>query len=516
MDQEILSQLLPVGTLLENRYRIDRYLSSGGFGNTYLARDTKLDCIVAIKEFFLKEHSSRCADGRTVQNTTPTSRKLFHDYQEKFVTEAKRITQLHSDHIVRVIDLFDDNGTSYYVMDYLDGMSLKEHLNIHGPMSESVARNIALQLTEALEAVHAAGFYHLDIKPNNVMLTTSGKAVLVDFGASKQMSTDGGATKHSMMVHTPGYAPSEQTDQRADRIGPWTDFFALGATLYAMLTATTPPPVSYINDEGANAFVFPHHVSSDLRNAVIKMMQPGTKKRPQNAEEVKRLLTADNQQTGNTNTPSGISDTNESTIGYQQTGYTTQYQQPPPRNEARRVQSKPKKRIWIWPLVGVLTLLIIVSTIHVLSYRNDMDNIVESISQTEESTIEEDVDPVTSGMASLKELTDITKNNGNSWTESQWKEALKVATIAIMPMIEDSYKFEEKCKNNNSDDPQVLSALQEEADNFDKKYKDLEKQYTEFRKTAESYAIGDSLMSDDTFALELYEELGISEFMAEE
>lgn len=515
MDQEVLSQLLPVGTILENRYRIDRYLSSGGFGNTYLARDTKLDCIVAIKEFFLKEHSSRCADGRTVQNTTPTSRKLFHDYQEKFVTEAKRITQLHSDHIVRVIDLFDDNGTSYYVMDFLDGMSLKEHLKIHGPMSESVACNIALQLTEALEAVHAAGFYHLDIKPNNVMLTTSGKAVLVDFGASKQMSTDGGATKHSMMVHTPGYAPPEQTDQRADRIGPWTDFFALGATLYAMLTATTPPSVSYINDEGANAFTFPQHVSMYLRNAVINMMQPGTKRRPQNAVEVKRLLTADNQQTGGTNTHSGYSDANESTIGYQQTRYTTQYQQPPTRNEAIRVKPKPKRRTWIWPLVSVLILLIIISTIHVLSYRANMDNIVDSISHTEESTIE-NADPVTSGMESLKELTDLAKNNGNGWTEAEWKEALKVATIAIIPMIEESYKFEEKCKNSNSDDPQVLSALQEEANNFDMKYKDLEKQFTEFRKTAESYAIGDSLMSDDTYAQELYEELGISEFMADE
>ena len=291
-----ISQMLPVGTMLDGRYRIERYLASGGFGNTYVAIDTKLDCIVAIKEFYLKEYSTRGKDKRKVENTTATAREYFDSYREKFVTEAKRISKLKSEHIVRVTDRFDANGTSYYVMDYIEGISLKQliekgHFETGIILDDAKALDITSQLVDALEVVHAAGLYHLDITPNNVMLTPAGKAILIDFGASKQMNASGGATQHSLMVHTPGYAPSEQIDQRADRIGPWTDFYALGATLYAMIEGNTPPSVSDITDEGWDAFNFHDWViGENAPEAVYFMMRPSTKKRPQNCEEVRALL----------------------------------------------------------------------------------------------------------------------------------------------------------------------------------------------------------------------------------
>ncbi|MBR5687349.1 MAG: SUMF1/EgtB/PvdO family nonheme iron enzyme [Prevotella sp.] len=283
------SQMLPVGTVLDGRYRIERYLASGGFGNTYEAVDTKLGCRVAVKEFFLSQQSTRGTDGCSVTVTSPSARVLFEHYLEKFKTEARRISQLRNNHIVRVSDLFDANDTSYYVMDFVDGESLKKRIQNGGPLSAEEAVKTCRQVLDALEVIHRAGLYHLDVKPANIMLTAGDEAVLIDFGASKQIDSTGGVTLHSQMVFSPGYAPSEQMDGKADRVGPWTDFYALGATLYAMLSGQTPPSPSDITDDGEDAFSFVSWPSA-LKQAVLKMMFPSTKKRPQNVEEVRALL----------------------------------------------------------------------------------------------------------------------------------------------------------------------------------------------------------------------------------
>ena len=283
------SQMLPVGTMLDGRYRIERYLASGGFGNTYEAVDTKLGCKVAVKEFFLSQQSTRGTDGCSVTVTSPSARELFNHYLEKFKTEARRISQLRNNHIVRVSDLFDANDTSYYVMDFVDGESLKQRIQDGGSLSAEAAVKIYRQVLGALEVIHSAGLYHLDVKPANIMLTTDDNAVLIDFGASKQIDSTGGVTLHSQMVFSPGYAPSEQMDAKANRVGPWTDFYALGATLYAMLSGQTPPSPSDITDDGEEAFSFTSW-PSDLKQAVLKMMAPSTKDRPQDVEHMRELL----------------------------------------------------------------------------------------------------------------------------------------------------------------------------------------------------------------------------------
>ena len=200
------SQMLPVGTVLDDRYRIERYLASGGFGNTYEATDTRFSSRVAVKEFFMRGTNHRSPDMTT--------------QLDKFKREARRIFNIRNDHVVHVIDLFDANGTSYYVMDLIEGESLSARVK-RGPMSEAEVRNVADQLLDALAAVHNAGFNHLDVKPANIMMDDKGHCTLIDFGASKQMSAEERTTMStSGIAYTPGYAPIEQEGMYTKNIAP--------------------------------------------------------------------------------------------------------------------------------------------------------------------------------------------------------------------------------------------------------------------------------------------------------
>ena len=225
--------MLPVGTILRNQYRIDRQLASGGFGNTYMATNTQFNEVVAIKEFFMKDACQRNNDQTTVSITSADKEKQFDEQLAKFKKEARRIRQLHNEHIICVHNLFDENGTAYYVMDYIDGESLDTMLKRTGqPLSETEVRRIMQQVLIALKTVHEAGLWHLDLKPGNIMLDKTGNVKLIDFGASKQLDkVTGGATALTHQAASKGYAPLEQTEENYSKYGPWTDIYALGATL---------------------------------------------------------------------------------------------------------------------------------------------------------------------------------------------------------------------------------------------------------------------------------------------
>ena len=175
-------------------------------------------------------------------------------------------------------------------MDYIKGESLSSRLKKTGvPLSEKEVLNILNQILDALEEVHNLKIWHLDLKPGNILIDNEGNVVLIDFGASKQMSTsDGYETTTTSMCYTPGYAPSEQVDQNMDRIGPWTDLYALGATLYNLLTCTAPPTVSEIQE--GNAFKFPAYISEKTRKLVEWMMTHDRVKRPQSVAEDRDFL----------------------------------------------------------------------------------------------------------------------------------------------------------------------------------------------------------------------------------
>ncbi|MBO4802849.1 MAG: protein kinase [Bacteroidaceae bacterium] len=289
MSNEKDKQLLPIGTELQGRYRVEQQLSSGGFGNTYVVRNTRFDERWAMKEFFLKGISEREGETTTV-SVASASQPQFEAQREKFNKEARRLRKLRHPGIVHVEDLFDENETSYYIMDYIDGGSLKEAVERHGPLSEERVRQLLPDLLDALEYVHTQQMWHLDLKPGNILLKSNGRPVLIDFGASKQLGVGGANSTSIGMTYTQGYAPSEQVDQNLDRIGPWTDLYALGATLYNLLSGKTPPMVSEIQEAEADAFEFPKSMSEQMRKLILWLMNPNRRKRPQSVADVREFL----------------------------------------------------------------------------------------------------------------------------------------------------------------------------------------------------------------------------------
>ncbi len=280
--------MLPIGTVLEGRYRIEGHIASGGFGKTYVATDLRLGGRVAVKEFFMHGINQRDGDATTVSVSNPASRQMFDEQRRKFQKEARRLSKINNPYIVKVSDLFDANNTSYYVMDYIDGNSLSGIQKNQGhPFSEQQVLDILPQMLDALECIHSQSIWHMDIKPGNILMDSHGHCTLVDFGSSKQTSISEGMTTSTALSYTPGYAPPEQMNGSKDNWGPWTDFYALGATLYNLLTGNRPPSSDVITDLEGDAFSFPATTSEETRQLIVWMITLSTKKRPQNASEIR-------------------------------------------------------------------------------------------------------------------------------------------------------------------------------------------------------------------------------------
>ena len=227
-------------TLQDGNYRILKVLGQGGFGITYLAIQVRLDRKVAIKEFFMKDFCERNETTRQVTLGTAGSREMVNSCRKKFLKEAKHIAKLYHPNIIRIIDVFDENSTSYYVMEYIEGGSLSNKLGTTG-LSMSEATRYILQVAEALKYIHKKNIAHLDIKPSNIMLNGNDEIVLIDFGVSKQYDLTGGQTSVSPVGRSSGYAPLEQYDPNGVKdFSPQTDIYSLGATYFKLLTGITP------------------------------------------------------------------------------------------------------------------------------------------------------------------------------------------------------------------------------------------------------------------------------------
>ena len=249
-----MAQELNVGSYLQNgKYRIIGMLGQGGFGITYLAVQSGLERKVAIKEFFMKEFCNR--DGSTSHVTLGTegSRETVARFREKFLKEARNIARLNHPHIVRIHDIFEENGTAYYVMEYAEGGSLADLVKSKGCLSEPEATIYILQIAEALAYIHGENMNHLDVKPANILLNDRNEAILIDFGLSKQYDAlTGGQTSTTPVGISEGYAPMEQYKQGGvSEFSPETDIYALGATYFKLLTGKTPPSASDVFEDGA-------------------------------------------------------------------------------------------------------------------------------------------------------------------------------------------------------------------------------------------------------------------------
>ena len=275
---------LKSGTLLQNgKYRIEKVLGQGGFGITYLAVQTSLDRKVAIKEFFMKDYCNRDSDTSHVSVPSIGSKELVFKFRNKFIREAKMIAAMENPHIVTIYEVFEENGTAYYVMQYVEGGSLESKVPIKPDEAEIYIRQIA----DALDCCHDQKILHLDVKPSNVMLN-KGKAVLIDFGISKHYDEGGDQTSSTPVGISKGYAPLEQYD-RGDisSFTPCTDIYSLGATFYKLLTGQTPPEANKVNEEGIH---IPDNIPMNQRNAISFAMQPKRKDRPQSVEEFLAIL----------------------------------------------------------------------------------------------------------------------------------------------------------------------------------------------------------------------------------
>lgn len=292
--------ILVSGSLLRNTYRINKHIASGGFGNTYVATNIDFDEIVAIKEFFMKDSMERDETTSEVSVNNADKTATVTEQREKFRKEARRLRKLHNDHIVRVHDLFDENGTSYYVMDYVDGENLSERMKRTGkPLTEQEVWDLLPQILDALKSVHDAGLWHLDLKPSNIMVDSRRQVKLIDFGASKQLDAQtGGAAATSNIARTDHYAPIEQLDGNYNKLGPWSDIYSLGATLFNLLTQETPPtPSQIIDDETSDkstALPMPNGVSKKMRDLIVWMMNANRTNRPQSVNEIGEYIKHNN------------------------------------------------------------------------------------------------------------------------------------------------------------------------------------------------------------------------------
>lgn len=295
---------LAIGTILHGEaydYKIMNVLGQGTFGITYKAKVEmkgalgRLDSnmYVAVKEFFMKEVNGR--ENSSVTSGSTSNGGLFYYYRDKFEREARNLSTLSHPNIVKVLEAFHANSTTYYSMEYIDGISLDKKIaqSPQGRMPLTEAIETLKQIGAAIAFMHSRNMLHLDVKPGNVMMRKDGTAVLIDFGLSKQYTSDGEPESSTKVgAGTPGYAPIEQASYHEGKGFPtMMDVYALGGTLFKMLTGQRPPEASEILNEG-----FPTDslrqlfIPDNIVNSISKAMAPLKKDRWQTVDEFVKHL----------------------------------------------------------------------------------------------------------------------------------------------------------------------------------------------------------------------------------
>ena len=348
--------LKPNTQLKHGEYRIDAVLGQGGFGITYLATQVALNRKVAIKEFFMKEFCERNADTSHVTLGTSGSREIVERFRAKFIKEAQHIAQLNHPHIVRIHDVFETNGTAYYVMEYHDGGSLADRVK-QGPLPEAAAVDFVRQVAEALGYLHSRKMNHLDVKPGNILLDEEQRAVLIDFGLSKRYDEAGHQTSTTPVGISHGYAPMEQYNiGGVSLFSPETDIYALGATLYKLLSGETPIEAPKLINEGLH---FPPTIPAHLVAPIRRAMSPAKRDR---YSSVADFLQALGGSAASAEEPETLYDDPavEDTIlddTPKSTPKPTPKPAPQPKPQPAPVPAPPKKRggkKWLWTVVILL------------------------------------------------------------------------------------------------------------------------------------------------------------------
>lgn len=365
---------LPVGTVLGGRYITGQVLGQGGFGITYIAQDYRTKELVAIKEFFPDTMVTRNA----THSAVPYSQRHREDFEygkATFLEEAKTLAQFNGyPNIVGVKSYFEENGTAYFAMEYVEGVNLQSYVNSHGgKLTWQEAEQILLPVMDALSEVHAKGIIHRDIKPDNLCINSAGQLKVLDFGSARYSM--GEKSRSLDVVLTPGFAPKEQYS-RHGRQGAYTDVYALAATMYYAITGRKPPDSIDRTDE--DELVPPTtlgvRISAEQEDALLKGLAVSPIDRFQTMAEFRQAIRGDS---GGTVTPAA-----------------PEPPQPPetPEPPAPSVNPEPKFRLdklpkWLIPAAVVAVVLIIVLAVslgggdNTASY-DDGDNFVAASTET--------------------------------------------------------------------------------------------------------------------------------------
>lgn len=283
--------LMP-GTTLMSRYKAGRVLGQGGFGATYLGWDDRLHVKVAIKEYYPSSLISRAQGSSNVIPFSDEHAQSFSSGLTKFLDEARMLARLRDvKEIVGVQDFFEENATAYLVMELLEGRTMKKYLADSGGRLD-VRRTLSVlgPIMKALQTIHEQGLIHRDISPDNIFLTNAGERKLLDFGAARQATSGQGAGL--TVILKPGFAPPEQYSNEGKQ-GPWSDVYAMCATIYQALTGKTPPDATarFMNDKVPK----PNELGAGLTPAFEKVLLSGLsmrwQERPQSMRDLLRLMT---------------------------------------------------------------------------------------------------------------------------------------------------------------------------------------------------------------------------------
>lgn len=282
---------LKTETMLRGRYSVGVVVGFGGFGITYKAWDTQLEKVVAVKEYYPSGLVNRASDGINVRLYAEKARDEFSIGLERFLDEARSTAKFgQHPNIVNVYDFFEENGTGYIVMEFLDGISLKEYLKMNGGMLDiETSTNILLSVIEALKVIHKEKILHRDISPDNIFICIPDKVKLIDFGAAR--ISDGEQEKTMSIVLKPGYAPPEQYRSKSKQ-GPWTDIYALGATMYQMVTGVVPTESvnRVVEDDVKEPYELNPKIPEYLSNAIMMAMALNQDLRFQNVTQFEEAI----------------------------------------------------------------------------------------------------------------------------------------------------------------------------------------------------------------------------------
>ncbi|MCM1319774.1 MAG: serine/threonine-protein kinase [Muribaculaceae bacterium] len=364
------------GVTLHNTYRIIRVLGQGGYGITYLAEHILLDQQVAIKEFFPKLLCDRDGSTSTVRPSTAANTEQVASLKKKFLKEATHIAKLSHQHIIRIRDVFEENDTAYYVMDYINGSSLQDIVQERGTLAPSQAVEYINEIGNALNYIHSQHINHLDVKPGNIIINKKdNSAILIDFGLAKQYDASGHETSTTPIGLSHGYAPIEQYHKGGVKeFSPQTDVYSLAATLYYLLLGQTPPDANKLIE---TELKMTSSVPTNIAKAIRKAMQP---KRSDRYESISAFLSAINSKIYKP-------DSDETIIHNQQQEFGK------PKNQASIQKSNTK---WVWILLGVI-IVIAAAIIYFTCFRSnghryyggeDTDRYVETHTEGEETEIE--------------------------------------------------------------------------------------------------------------------------------